>query len=305
MDTRKVLGRQLTDECTAPGHHGDESLRRQVTHSLADGDLAWGRPPRLGSMLALLSPAKSLDFDSSLITSKHSQPRMLGESSQLIDAMREKSVPEIASLMSISEELSTLNAARYADYEDEHTPENARQALLAFNGDVYQGLGADEFGTRDFTEAQKTLRILSGLYGVLRPLDLIQPYRLEMGTRLKTSRGKNLYDWWGNRVTDQLVDDLDESPGPGVVINLASEEYFGVIDTARLDARVISPRFEDRDADGKPRIVSFHAKRARGLMASWLVRNRIRTASAVTDFEADGYAFDPSRSTRDVPIFVR
>ncbi len=230
---------------------------------------------------------------------------MLVESAQLIDVMRDKSVGEIGSLMDISEDLSALNASRYASYEDEHTRKNSRQAVLAFNGDVYQGMQATAFDARDFTEAQKTVRILSGLYGVLRPLDLIQPYRLEMGTRLATKRGKDLYQWWGSRVTDLLKSDLEESPGTGVVINLASAEYFRVVDDDRLGARVISPRFEDRDADGRPRIVSFHAKRARGLMASWLVRNRVRTSSAVTDFEADGYTFDSARSTRDVPIFVR
>lgn len=256
-------------------------------------------------MLALLSPAKTLDFESPLPTSKRSQARLLRESAELIDVMREKSVADIRSLMDVSEELATLNATRYSTYEAEHTRKNARPAVLAFNGDVYQGLSADDFGTRDFTEAQKTLRILSGLYGLLRPLDLIQPHRLEMGTKLRTSRGKDLYQWWGTQVTEQLRSDLDESPGTGVVINLASKEYFGVVDTGALGARVISPRFEDRDADGTPRIVSFHAKRARGLMASWLVRNRVRTASAVTDFEADGYVLDPTRSTKDTPIFVR
>lgn len=256
-------------------------------------------------MLALLSPAKSLDFDSALATSKRSAPRLLEDSAALIDVMREKSVTDIGSLMGISEELSALNAARYADYSSTPTRKNARQALLAFNGDVYQGLQAGEFGARDFTEAQKTLRILSGLYGVLRPLDMIQPHRLEMGTRLRTPRGKDLYQWWGSQVTDILRADLEESPGTDVVINLASTEYFGVVDVKRLGVRVISPRFEDRDEDGKPRIVSFHAKRARGLMASWLVRNRVRTASAIKEFEADGYALDVARSTRDVPIFVR
>ena len=230
---------------------------------------------------------------------------MLEETTQLIDVMRGKSVADIASLMNISEDLSALNASRYASYEDEHTRKNSRQAALAFNGDVYQGMQAKEFDARDFTEAQKTVRILSGLYGVLRPLDLIQPYRLEMGTKLKTERGKDLYQWWGNEVTDLVKADLEESPGTGVVVNLASNEYFGVIDTERLGARIISPRFEDRDDDGRPRIVSFHAKRARGLMASWLVRNRVRTASAVREFEADGYILDSARSTRDVPIFVR
>ncbi|RMB61375.1 peroxide stress protein YaaA [Tessaracoccus antarcticus] len=256
-------------------------------------------------MLALLSPAKSLDFESRLPTHKRSQPRMAEDASQLIAVMRGKSVVDIERLMDISEDLSSLNASRYAAYEDEHTRKNSRPAVLAFNGDVYQGMQAKAFDARDFTEAQKTVRILSGLYGVLRPLDLIQPHRLEMGTKLRTERGKDLYHWWGSRVTDLLKADLEESPGTGVVVNLASNEYFGVVDTERLGARIISPRFEDRDADGRPRIVSFHAKRARGLMASWLVRNRVRTAVAVTQFEADGYTFDSTRSTRDVPIFVR
>ncbi len=256
-------------------------------------------------MLSLLSPAKSLDFESKLTTRRHTVPRLLDESAELIGAMREKSVSEIGSLMNISEELATLNSTRYAEYEDEHTRENSRPAALAFNGDVYQGLQANTFDARDFTESQKTVRILSGLYGLLRPLDLIQPYRLEMGTRLRTERGKDLYQWWGNAVTDLVRADLEESPGTGVIVNLASTEYFNVIDVDRLGARVISPRFEDRDDDGTPRIVSFHAKRARGLMAAWLVRNRVRTASAVTEFEADGYTFDPARSTKDVPIFVR
>jgi len=256
-------------------------------------------------MLTLLSPAKSLDFESKLSTSRRTEPRLLDESAALIDIMRQKSVSDIGSLMNISEELATLNAHRYGEYEDEHTRKNSRPAALAFNGDVYQGLQAAEFNARDFTEAQKTLRILSGLYGLLRPLDLIQPYRLEMGTRLLTERGKDLYQWWGHEVTDLVKADLEESPGTGVVVNLASHEYFGVINTQRLGVRVISPRFEDRDDDGTPRIVSFHAKRARGLMASWLVRNRVRTVSAVTDFEADGYTFDSARSTKDIPIFVR
>lgn len=256
-------------------------------------------------MLALLSPAKSLDFESPLSTAKRTQPRMLAESVQLVDVMRGKSVGDIASLMDISEDLSALNASRYAAWEDDHHRRNARQAILAFNGDVYQGMQAGEFDARDFTEAQKTVRILSGLYGVLRPLDLIQPHRLEMGTKLETERGKDLHQWWGNEVTDLVKADLAESPGTSVVVNLASNEYFGVIDTERLGAHVISPRFEDRDDDGRPRIVSFYAKRARGMMASWLVRNRVRTASAVREFEADGYVLDPARSTKDVPVFVR
>lgn len=256
-------------------------------------------------MLTVLSPAKSLDFESRLPTRKHSEPRLLDETTALIDVMRGKSPADIAALMHISDELAHLNATRYAEFTPEHTAATARPAVLAFNGDVYQGMAAGTFGERDFTEAQKTVRILSGLYGVLRPLDLIQPHRLEMGTRLATARGRSLYDWWGGRVTDLLRRDLDDSPGSPVLVNLASQEYFGVVDTDALDARVITPRFEDRDARGTPRVVSFYAKRARGSMAAWLVRHRVRTPGRIVDFSADGYTFDGARSTPDQPVFVR
>ena len=257
-------------------------------------------------MLILLSPAKSLDFETKPATRKHSEPRLVAESEKLIGIMREKSPADISRLMDISEELATLNAERYSRFDAEHTPKNARAAVLAFNGDVYQGLAApDTFDARDFTEAQKTIRILSGLYGVLRPLDLIQPHRLEMGTRLTTPRGRNLYEWWGDKVTDQVKRDLDCSPGADVVVNLASNEYFGVIRPERLGVRVVSPRFEDRGPSGEPRVVSFYAKRARGLMASWLVKDRSRTPSRVFEFSADGYELDEARSTKDQPVFVR
>lgn len=256
-------------------------------------------------MLTILSPAKSLDFDSKLPTRKHSEPRMIAESTGLIEIMRTKSPADIATLMHISDDLAHLNATRYGQWEPEHTLSNSRQAVLAFNGDVYQGLRAHTFDARDFTDAQKTIRILSGLYGLLRPLDLIEPYRLEMGTRLVSGRGRTLYDWWGHRVTDLLARDLEASPGSPVVVNLASNEYSRVIDVERLGARMVSPRFEDRDASGKPRIVSFYAKRARGSMAGWLVRNRIRSAARLADFQEDGYAFDEARSSVAEPVFVR
>lgn len=256
-------------------------------------------------MLTVLSPAKSLDFESKLPTRKYSEPRMLDQSTALIEIMRTKTPSDISALMHISDDLAHLNATRYAQWVPEHTLANARQALLAFNGDVYQGMRPDTFDARDFTDSQKTQRILSGLYGLLRPLDLIEPYRLEMGTRLVSGRGGNLYQWWGTRVTDLLAKDLEASPGSPVLVNLASFEYSKVIDIARLDTRVVSPRFEDRDASGRPRIVSFYAKRARGAMAGWLVRNRIRSAAHLVDFDADGYTYDEARSSRDEPVFVR
>lgn len=256
-------------------------------------------------MLTVISPAKSLDFDTKLTTKKHSEPRLLTQTAGLIEVLRTKSVADVRKLMGISEELATLNVERYQSYEAEHTRANSRPAVLAFNGDVYQGMDAHSFDARDLTESQKTLRILSGMYGILRPLDLIQPHRLEMGTKLATSRGKHLYDWWGTQVTDALRHDIDASPGSDVLVNLASGEYFKVVDTARLDCRVISPRFEDRDDDGVPRVVSFHAKRARGAMAGWLVRDRIRTASRIVEFTGLGYAYDEAASTKDQPVFVR
>lgn len=256
-------------------------------------------------MLTVLSPAKSLDFDSPPTTRKRSAPRLVGEAAQLIGIMREKSPADLAALMHISDDLARLNATRYAEFTAEHTPRNARPAVLAFDGDVYRGLAAGTFGERDFTEAQKTLRILSGLYGVLRPLDLIQPHRLEMGTRLATDRGRTLAEWWGGRITDLLRRDLEASPGADVLVNLASQEYFGVVDTQRLGVLVISPRFEDRGKDGEPRVVSRYAKQARGAMAAWLIRHRVRSPGKLVDFTGDGYAYEEARSTRDQPVFLR
>lgn len=257
-------------------------------------------------MIALLSPAKSLDLESPLATRRSSQPRLLDRAGELVDIMRHRSPDDLADLMSISAELAALNVQRYQDFTTPFTPDNARPAILTFAGDVYQGIAAgDRFGERDFTEAQKTIRILSGLYGVLRPLDLIQPYRLEMGTKLATGRGDTLYDWWGGEITDVLNADLAESPGPDVVVDLASDEYASAVQPDRLAGRVIRPRFLDRTKAGEYRIVSFHAKRARGEMAAWLVLNRVRTAKAITRFDAAGYAYDPGRSTADRPTFVR
>lgn len=256
-------------------------------------------------MLTVLSPAKSLDFETKLTTKKHSEPRLVGQSAGLIEVMRTKSPQAISELMHISEELATLNVDRYRDFDLEHNPDNARQAVLAFNGDVYQGMDAKSFDARDLTEAQKSIRILSGLYGLLRPLDLIQPHRLEMGTRLATARGKTLYDWWGNIVTEQLRRDLEASPGSDVLVNLASNEYFKVVLGDHLGSRIITPRFEDRGPDGTPRVVSFHAKRARGAMAGWLVRERVRSAARIVEFDGLGYEYAEDVSTKDQPVFIR
>lgn len=257
-------------------------------------------------MLSLLSPAKSLDYESPLPTRKHSQPRLLDRAEELVGIMRGKTPGEVAELMGISHELAVLNVERYNDFSTPFTRADARPALLAFSGDVYQGLDArGRFGERDYTEAQKTLRILSGLYGVLRPLDLMQPYRLEMGTKLATERGDTLYDYWGETITEMIGADMADSPGPAVVVNLASGEYFRAVRPDGIDGDVVSPRFLDGDTNGTYRVVSFFAKRARGEFAAWLVCNRVRTRTALTRFDGAGYRYDAARSTPDEPTFTR
>lgn len=257
-------------------------------------------------MLIVVSPAKALDFESPLPTKKYSEPELLDRSEALVSVMARKSPDDLAHMMSISPALGELNFERFQDWTVPFTPDNARPAVLAFNGDTYVGLDVrGSFTERDYTHAQKVLRILSGLHGVLRPLDLIQPYRLEMGSKVQTDRGRTLYDYWGDDVTDRLAADLAASPGAKVLVNLASQEYFSVVRPDRLDARIVSPRFLDAKGDGEHKIVGFFAKRARGAMASWIVRERITSPKRLVDFDADGYRYDESRSTRDEPTFTR
>ncbi len=220
--------------------------------------------------------------------------------------MRTKSTSEIEAMMSISPTLAQLNFERYHDWERPFTPANARPALLAFNGDVYDGMQAPStFSERDFAHAQKTLRILSGLYGVLRPLDLMRPYRLEMGTKLKTKRGANLYDYWGSTITEILNNDVVASPGDSVLVNLASTEYFTSVKAKQLDASIVAPVFLDGKNGSNFKIISFFAKKARGAMAGWIIRGRVRSRSSLTQFTDLGYSFDPTRSTPEKPVFIR
>lgn len=257
-------------------------------------------------MIALLSPAKSLDYESKLPTRKSSQPRMLDRAEELVEVMHSKTIDEVADLMSISEDLAAVNVRRYQDFTTPFTKTNARPAVLAFAGDVYVGMDVRRrFGERDYTEAQKTVRILSGLYGLLRPLDLIQPYRLEMGSKLWTARGDTLYEYWGGAITRMVNADLAQSPGPDVVVNLASNEYFRSVRPDALEGRLISPRFLDADDHGSYRVVPFFAKRARGEMAAWMVLNRVRTIKAIRRFDSAGYRYDDDRSTPDEPAFIR
>ncbi|MCB9390098.1 MAG: peroxide stress protein YaaA [Acidimicrobiia bacterium] len=257
-------------------------------------------------MLVVVSPAKSLDFESPLATPMYTMPRQLERSEALVGIMARKSPSDIATLMSISPTLAELNFERFQEWTVPFEPDNARQAVLAFDGDVYRGLdAAHRFDQGDFEYSQRVLRILSGLYGVLRPLDLIQPYRLEMGTKLKTDRGANLYQFWGEQLTDMLNDDMAGSPGEAVLINLASKEYFTAVDLDDLDAPVVSPKFLDSRDGGTFRIVSFYAKRARGEMAGWIVSDRITKVENLKAFTGMGYRYCADRSTATEPVFTR
>ena len=217
--------------------------------------------------------------------------------------MAAKSPDEIGNLMGISPQLADLNWQRFQEWEPEATRKNSRPAVLAFKGDVYQGLEAESFTAADFSYAQKYLRILSGLHGVLRPLDLIQPYRLEMGSRIKNPYGKTLYDFWGNQVTEAISEELAQHRSK-VLVNLASKEYFSVVKPQMLEAPVITPVFKDFNR-GEYRIISFFAKRARGSMASWMIRNRIQTVKALPGFQGMGYRYSHELSTSSRPTFIR
>ena len=254
-------------------------------------------------MLILLSPAKSLDYESALPTKKHTKPRMLKDSEELVGQLRQMSASQLGSLMSISEKLSELNAERYTQWEPDFSPANSRQALLAFTGDVYQGMDLAEWSGEDFANAQKKVRILSGLYGVLRPLDLMQAYRLEMGTKLENARGKNLYAFWGSKITDLLNKDL-KSSGSDLVVNLASNEYFSSVKKKELDGCLITPAFKD-EKNGKYKVISFYAKKARGMMADYIVRNGIEDVAGLKKFKSAGYKFDKSSSTDSDLVFLR
>lgn len=255
-------------------------------------------------MLILLSPAKSLDYDTPLPPGlAHTLPPFRAESTQLIEVLRQKSPQDIASLMKISDTLATLNVARYQAWTPKFSASNARQALLAFNGDVYEGLGARTLAPDDLDWAQQHLAILSGLYGVLRPLDWMQPYRLEMGTRLATALGSTLYQFWGPRIAQHLNTRLQGEAEP-TVLNLASQEYFKSVDRKTLQARVVECVFEDWSG-GRYKIISFHAKRARGLMARHAITQRATRPRQLENFDAEGYAFVPAASEPDRLVFRR
>ncbi len=254
-------------------------------------------------MLVLLSPAKKLDYDSPLPTALHTAPQFVPQAKALIDVLKKKSASEVASLMSLSPALAQLNVDRYAGWSERFTQTNARPAMLAFNGDVYEGLQADSLSEADLKWAQDHVAILSGLYGVLRPLDLMQPYRLEMGTKLANPEGKNLYEFWRDKITPYLNDQLVKDKTP-VVVNLASDEYFKSVDTKALNARIVQCVFQDQKGDAW-KVISFYAKRARGLMARYAVENRINEPEKLTAFDLEGYRYTPDVSTPDKLVFRR
>jgi uncharacterized protein len=254
-------------------------------------------------MLFLLSPAKTLDYESPVPDLPHTLPAFLEDSARLIEVLRRKSPQQLATLMDISDPLAALNAARYQAWTPKFTPRNARQAILAFDGDVYDGLQARQLQPADLEWAQQHLRMLSGLYGVLRPLDWMQPYRLEMGTALKVGPAANLYQYWGSRIAQHLNEVLAADKTP-VVVNLASQEYFKSVDRKALKARVIDCVFEEWRPGGW-KIVSFSAKKARGLMARYAIMKRVETPRKLENFNLEGYAFDPAASQAERLVFRR
>ena len=254
-------------------------------------------------MLFLLSPAKSLDFDQPAGDVPHTQPLFVKQAAELIAILKQKSPHEIASLMSLSDALSGLNVARYQAWSPKFSAKNAKQAVLAFNGDVYDGLDAKTLSADELTWAQDHVCILSGLYGVLRPMDYMQPYRLEMGTRLANPGGKDLYQFWGTQISDYLNTRLQRDTTP-VLVNLASQEYFKAVDKKALKARVVDCVFEDFK-DGQYKIISFYAKRARGLMARYAAMQRVNLPEQLKAFDLDGYAFDSGASEAERLVFRR
>lgn len=253
-------------------------------------------------MLMVISPAKTLDYESPLATETHTQPDFLEEACILVDQLKELEPHQISNLMHISDKLGQLNAERFRNWQLPFTADNARQAILAFKGDVYTGLQAETFSEDDFAFAQKHLRMLSGLYGLLRPLDLMQPYRLEMGTKFENTRGKDLYAFWGSKITEALNRLL--AADNGVLVNLASNEYFKSVRKNDLDSRLVTPQFKDWK-NGQYKMISFYAKKARGLMCRFAIENRITQADDLKGFNLEGYQFSEDQSDRDNWVFLR
>ncbi|GGU71697.1 UPF0246 protein [Pseudomonas laurentiana] len=254
-------------------------------------------------MLTVISPAKTLDYDTPPVTQRFTLPQYLDDSQALIGQLRDLTPAQIAELMHLSDKLAGLNAARFGSWTPDFTPANAKQALLAFKGDVYTGLDAESLGEDDFSYAQEHLRMLSGLYGLLRPLDLMQPYRLEMGTKLANPRGKDLYAFWGTRISEWLNQALVDQ-GDDLLLNLASNEYFSAVKRSALNARVINTEFRDQK-NGQYKIISFYAKKARGLMSRFVIQERIDNPDRLKQFDVQGYYYSAELSKPDNLVFLR
>ena len=254
-------------------------------------------------MLVVVSPAKNLDFTSPVPTDQATSPELLEQASQLVERCRELTPAQLGSLMSISDKLATLNAERFAEFTTPFTKTNARQALYAFNGDVYTGLDAPSLSDNAVTYAQRHLRILSGLYGVLRPLDLMQAYRLEMGTKLDNAQGKDLYSFWGDTITQKLNEAM-QAQGDHVLVNLASNEYFRAVKKAKLAGAIITPQFKDYK-NGQYKVISFYAKKARGLMARYILENQVEEVADLHNFTEQGYYFSEEQSSGNDLVFLR
>lgn len=256
-------------------------------------------------MLIVLSPAKSLDFDTPATTKTATQPQFVAQSNELMTILRELDVPALAQLMHLSDKLAALNVARNLEWQPTFEPHIAKQAILAFNGDVYEGFDAVTLSSKALNTAQEKIRILSGLYGLLRPLDLMHAYRLEMGTALKNNNGANLYAFWGTQLAMHLNDELAAHKSK-ILVNLASDEYFKAIPLKAFNHPVIQPVFQD-EKNGQFKIISFYAKRARGVMARWLVQNKIDTANQIREFNEEGYRFSAEKTSKGMTqlVFIR
>jgi hypothetical protein len=251
-------------------------------------------------MKILISPAKSLDFENIVETDINSIPQFIDKATQINNSIKDLSAPDLSKLMTISPKLSNLNWSRNQDFQKNNSKE--KQAIFAFNGDVYDGIDANTIATSNHEKLQSTLRILSGLYGILKPFDKIKPYRLEMGTKISINGSKNLYDFWKMNVTDSILKEIREKE---IIVNLASTEYFSVVDSSLFNNKIITPQFKDFK-NGKLKIISFYAKKARGLMTRFLIDNDIQSSSDIENFNSSGYTFSPAETSESSsPVFVR
>ena len=255
------------------------------------------------SMLIVISPAKTLDYQTVVTTHLHTQNDYLQEAAQLVEQMRHYSAEQISTIMAVSDKIAQLNVTRFKQWHTPFTPENAKQAILAFKGDVYSGLDASSFNDDDFQFAQQHLRILSGLYGLLRPLDLMQPYRLEMGRKVETTRGKNLYQFWGDLITTGINQQMLQS-NSDYLINLASNEYFKAVKPALIRGEIITPLFKDYKS-GSYKIVGVYAKKARGKLSRYIIKNRLSSPEQLKNFADDGYCFNPQLTQGNQWVFSR